>query len=79
MVAKWMNRAACLNVDPELFFPLAPDKPASKPHVAAAKKICARCPVRAECLNWAFANLPHGIAGGMTEDERRRTTVKEVA
>ena len=40
-------------------------------NVAAAKAVCARCPVRAECLTEA-ARIPYGIAGGLTEHERRR-------
>lgn len=37
-----------------------------------AKKICASCPVQAECLEWALG-IPEqaGIVGGTTERERR--------
>jgi hypothetical protein len=27
--------------------------------------------VRVACLAWALERLPHGVAGGMTEAERR--------
>jgi S-DNA-T family DNA segregation ATPase FtsK/SpoIIIE len=33
--------------------------------------VCARCPVRSECLTDALSRIPHGIAGGLTADERR--------
>ena len=37
-----------------------------------AKVICARCPVRGECLDFALrVREPHGIWGGFTEIERR--------
>jgi hypothetical protein len=58
-------------VDPELFFPVAEAGPVLDAHVATAKTVCARCPVRAECLAEALARIPYGIAGGLTEDERR--------
>ncbi len=67
----WRTRAACLDVDPELFFPAAEVGPVHDAQVAAAKSVCARCPVRAECLAEALDRIPYGIAGGLTEDERR--------
>ena len=67
----WRARAACRGVDPELFFPAAERGPVRAVQVAAAKAVCAGCPVRAECLDEALARIPYGIAGGLTEDERR--------
>lgn len=38
-----------------------------------AKKICERCEVREECLEYALrVREPFGIWGGMTERERKR-------
>jgi hypothetical protein len=68
---EWRSRAACLAVDPELFFPVAEAGPVYDTQVTAAKTVCRRCPVRAECLAEALARIPYGIAGGLTEDERR--------
>jgi predicted GIY-YIG superfamily endonuclease len=66
----WRARAACRDVDPELFFPLGDLFPPKQE--AAAKAVCRRCPVRAECLSWACrTGLTFGIAGGKTEPERR--------
>ena len=40
--------------------------------VKAAKAACERCPIRAECLEYALvANVPDGIWGGTTPHERR--------
>lgn len=66
----WRHRAACRDADPEIFFPLgdvfAPGED------AAAKAVCRCCPVRSECLAWACsAGFVFGIAGGLTEVERR--------
>ena len=70
----WRSRAACLGTDPELFFPVAETGPLYDAQVAAAKHVCARCPVATECLAEAMARIPYGIAGGLTEDERRTVT-----
>ena len=67
----WRHRAACRDEDPELFFPLSEIGPGAR-QTAQAKAVCARCPVRAECLDYALDNgLDHGIYGGVTESERR--------
>jgi len=63
----WQERALCAQTDPEAFFP---DKGGS---TREAKKICAGCEVRAECLEFALAHDERfGIWGGMSERERRR-------
>ncbi len=67
----WRSRAACRNApDPELFFPL--DTAPGARQVAAAKAICARCPVLAECRSWAISHEAYGIWGGLTEHQRAR-------
>ncbi len=65
------HRAACRDVDPELFFPVAECGPEHDAQVAVAKAVCGGCPVRARCLAWALSVLPYGVAGGMSEQERR--------
>ena len=63
----WMEQALCAQTDPEAFFP---EKGGS---TREAKKICAQCPVRAQCLEYALANDERfGIWGGLSERERRR-------
>src|SRR5262245_45714039 len=62
----WQEQALCTQTDPEAFFP-EPGRLAN-----AAKRICARCDVRGECLEYALANDERfGIWGGLTEHERR--------
>lgn len=74
--ADWRSRGACLSVDPELFFPLSSVGPAAG-QLSQAKVVCARCPVRAECLDFALATRQvHGVWGGTSEDERRRILAK---
>jgi len=68
--------AACRHVEPETFFPAAERSPEHEAQVAVAKAVCAGCPVRVECLAWALVALPYGVAGGMTEDERRQARTR---
>jgi WhiB family transcriptional regulator, redox-sensing transcriptional regulator len=69
--AGWESQAACLDSDPDLFFPIAPSGPALQ-QVAQAKAICARCQVRRECLGFALpAHQIHGVRGGTSEGERQ--------
>ena len=58
-------------VQKKLFFPAATTGPVYDAQVADAKAVCARCPVVAECLAEALDRIPDGVAGGLTEDERR--------
>ena len=66
-VGDWQDRALCAQTDPEAFFP---EKGGS---TREAKRICASCEVRAECLEFALQNDERfGIWGGLSERERRR-------
>ncbi len=67
----WRDDAACRDEDPELFFPIGTTGIALE-QVNAAKRVCARCAVQEDCLEFALAsNQDAGIWGGLTEDERR--------
>ncbi|MFN2607826.1 MAG: WhiB family transcriptional regulator [Acidimicrobiales bacterium] len=64
----WMAKAACRGPLPPgaAFFPAKGQKP------AGAKAVCARCPVTAECLAYAMADVELvGTWGGTTAAERR--------
>lgn len=69
-LAGWRDRAACRDLDTELFFPIGTTGPALD-QAEQAKAVCAGCPVRAECLAWALDSGQDGIWGGLTEDQRR--------
>lgn len=54
-------------MDTNLFFPSRGDS------CVAAKEVCAGCPVRQECLEFALAEREvYGVWGGTSERERRR-------
>jgi WhiB family transcriptional regulator, redox-sensing transcriptional regulator len=63
------EQAACRSADPDLFFPMA--GPRAGLTEIRAKAVCARCPVREPCLDYAIeTGQPHGVWGGTTVDER---------
>ncbi|MFI7113929.1 WhiB family transcriptional regulator [Nonomuraea sp. NPDC050227] len=70
----WMDGAFCVEADPEAWFPEhgAPAGP--------AKRICAACPARAACLAYALAeDIPYGIYGGLTPQERQHLQQLDLA
>lgn len=68
----WRVSAVCAQVDPELFFP------AKGVSALPAKRVCAGCPVRAECLVEALVRGEEfGVWGGLTVRELR--VVRRVA
>ena len=63
----WQSRALCGGTDGDAFFP---KKGGSS---QAAKRVCARCEVKAECLQYALDHDERfGVWGGLTGKERRR-------
>jgi WhiB family transcriptional regulator, redox-sensing transcriptional regulator len=63
----WQGDALCAETDPEAFFP---EKGGS---TREAKKICAQCDVKAQCLEFALSiDARFGIWGGLSERERRK-------
>jgi len=67
----WIERSSCIGEDPELFFPVG-STGAALAQTAKAIEICAGCPVRAECLEWALETCQDaGVWGGLGEEERR--------
>ncbi|MGW1713262.1 WhiB family transcriptional regulator [Streptomyces sp. NPDC002156] len=67
---EWLRQAACVGEDPELFFPVGTAGPALR-DIATAKRVCARCPVAAQCLDWALrSGQTSGVWGGTCEEER---------
>ena len=63
----WKADAACRDLDLDLFFP------DSEADSAPALAVCAVCPVRQACLDFALrTRQKDGVWGGHTETERKR-------
>lgn len=66
----WRDDSACLDEDPELFFPIGTTGPALA-QIEEAKAVCRRCAVIDECLRWALdRGEDAGVWGGLSEAER---------
>jgi WhiB family redox-sensing transcriptional regulator len=66
----WRLFAQCTDSDPELFFPIG-NSAVARRQTVNAKAICAQCPVRTRCLEWARAtDQMYGVWGGLAESER---------
>ena|SRR5690242_10561912 len=65
-VARWRELAACGGTDLDVFFPERGES------AGPARQVCAVCPVREPCLEYALSNrIASGIWGGLTVRERR--------
>jgi WhiB family redox-sensing transcriptional regulator len=66
----------CAESDPDAFFPMEAESGEGVgrryENERGAKAVCAECPVRIDCLQYALENNTAGIWGGLTERERRR-------
>jgi WhiB family redox-sensing transcriptional regulator len=63
----WMLQARCREASSGEFFP------SDGVGVERARRVCADCPVKAECLEYALTyRIDHGVWGGCSERERRR-------
>jgi WhiB family redox-sensing transcriptional regulator len=77
----WQLHGACRGEDPELFFYSDGERGSSRARrKAAAKAICAQCPVIETCLEYSLAaREPYGVWGGVSEEERARLFAQEPA
>jgi WhiB family transcriptional regulator, redox-sensing transcriptional regulator len=65
-LAGWQYWAACRGTDLTVFFPGRGES------AEPARQICASCPVRQTCLEFALSHgITHGIWGGLAERDRR--------
>jgi WhiB family transcriptional regulator, redox-sensing transcriptional regulator len=66
-ITGWMSDGLCRDHPPATFFP------SDGVGVDRARKICADCPVKEPCLEYALGErIDHGVWGGTSERERRR-------
>lgn len=71
----WMFEGSCGQVGPRWFFP---DEDEDAPRgrgmsYLEGRKVCADCPVRAKCLQYALdTRQEHGLWGGVSPRERNR-------
>ena len=67
MDTAWMADGKCRELPPETFFPT------DGVGVEIARRVCANCPVKEPCLEYALLHrIEHGVWGGHSERSRRR-------
>lgn len=68
----WQERAACADLDTRLFFHPAGERGKGfEERERAAKRVCATCPVLAQCREFALQCAEeYGVWGGLSENER---------
>lgn len=72
-VQLWTNRARCRGLDPEQFFVR------SLQDARSAIRVCDRCPVKQDCLDYAVEQgIEVGVWGGLTERQRRAYARRQV-
>jgi WhiB family redox-sensing transcriptional regulator len=72
--AGWREEAACRGTDLTVFFPGRGES------AGPARRVCAGCPVRHECLEFALRHGEvHGIWGGLTERDRRALRTRRLS
>jgi WhiB family redox-sensing transcriptional regulator len=71
-VWEWQLQGSCRSSDPALFFhPEGERGPRRARREAAAKAVCASCPVLLACRAHALSvREPYGVWGGLSEHER---------
>lgn len=70
----WRENASCLQYPAVLFFGVDDSESPAERRLREdkAKRICATCQVRRQCLEYALTTRePYGIWGGLTELERK--------
>ena len=77
-VTNWQLRGLCRGNHAHLFFPPSTfeRKEERQRREIRAKSICQVCPVQGDCVEYALEiREPYGIWGGLTESDRRQTTL----
>jgi WhiB family redox-sensing transcriptional regulator len=76
-VSAWCDRAACVGVDVEAFYPAE----SARQVPAEVAAVCGRCPVAEQCLTDALArdDVWHGIRAGLLPDQRQRMSRRRKA
>ena len=71
-VWEWQEVGSCRQADPTLFFHPQNERGLARVRRdQAAKAVCASCPVRIECADYAIRSRePYGVWGGLTEEDR---------
>lgn len=71
------NQADCLGMDTNLFFMSREELQLEGMTYQTLRRVCSDCPIRRDCLEYAFKYERHGMFGGVTGLERDLIRRKE--
>lgn len=71
------NQADCLGMDTNLFFMSREELQLEGMTYQTLRRVCSDCPIRKDCLEYAFKYERHGMFGGVTGLERNLIRRKE--
>ena len=69
------SEASCSGLDTNLFY-FRDDRSREWRDLSMLRKMCANCPVVAECADWALHHELHGFWAGTTEADRKALRIK---
>jgi hypothetical protein len=64
------EKALCKGMDTELFYGEEDLLYAMKTNLLSVRKICFKCPIQKECMEYGFTYERYGMFGGITGEER---------
>lgn len=67
-----MGHDPICRMDPELFFPDAPNGIVNAGSARLAKALCQQCPVMKQCADYGIKYAEFGIFGGLSAKDRSR-------
>lgn len=62
----WQDQGRCKGMPVNIFYP----EKVGAANAVEAKRICAGCPIRLACQEYALTHREAGVWGGLTEQER---------
>ncbi len=64
------DQAACKDMDTDMFFKTVYELEIEGIPIKTLRRVCASCPIRIECAEYAFQHEQYGTWGALTQEER---------
>lgn len=64
------DQAACKDMDTDMFFKTVYELEIEGIPIKTLRRVCASCPIRVECAEYAFQHEQYGTWGALTQEER---------
>ena len=64
------DQAACKNMETDMFFKTVYELEIEGIPIKTLRRVCAACPIRVECTQYAFQHEQYGTWGALTQEER---------